>query len=75
MDNQPPHAALRAARFRKSTRSSGAQECVAVGYADSWVGLQDTKEHGDSRKRTTLAVPIQPFTEFLRAVKRDQFRA
>ncbi|MGH3719472.1 MAG: DUF397 domain-containing protein [Pseudonocardiaceae bacterium] len=63
------HEALRSAHYRKSSRSSGAQECVAVGHATGWTGVQDTKEHADSRRRSTLAVPAQQFTAFLTAVK------
>jgi Domain of unknown function (DUF397) len=60
---------LRSAHYRKSSRSSGAQECVAIGHAAGWTGVQDTKEHADSRQRTTLAVPTQQFAAFVTAVK------
>ncbi|HEX4102935.1 MAG TPA: DUF397 domain-containing protein [Pseudonocardiaceae bacterium] len=68
MKDQPGFEALRAAHYHKSSRSSGAQECVAIGHAAGWTGVQDTKEHTDSRQRTTLAVPTQQFAAFLIAV-------
>lgn len=68
MKNQQGFEVLRAARYRKSSRSSGAQSCVAVGHAAGWTGVQDTKEHADSRQRTTLAVPTQQFAAFVTAV-------
>lgn len=54
MNAQPPHEALRAANYRKSSRSSGAQNCVMVGTAAGWVGIQDSKLGADS--------PILAFT-------------
>lgn len=59
------HPDLAATTYRKSSRSSGAQECVAVGFAGGWAGVQDTKEHPDSRQRTTLVVPRAQFSAFL----------
>jgi Domain of unknown function (DUF397) len=64
--------ALRTAHYRKSSRSSGAQECVAIGHAAGWTGVQDTKEHPDSRQRTTLAVSTPQFAAFLTALKNEQ---
>ncbi|MGQ0778134.1 MAG: DUF397 domain-containing protein [Pseudonocardiales bacterium] len=69
MKDQPGVAALRSAHYRKSSRSSGAQECVAIGHAAGWSGVQDTKEHPDSRRRTTLAVPTQQFAVFVAAAR------
>jgi Domain of unknown function (DUF397) len=62
------HEALRNAPYRKSSRSSGAQECVAIGHAAGWTGVQDTKDHSDSRQRPTLAVPTPQFAAFVTAV-------
>jgi Domain of unknown function (DUF397) len=69
MTDQPGIEALRSARYRKSSRSSGAQSCVAIGHAAGWTGVQDTKEHPDSRQRSTLAVPTQQFAAFVTAVQ------
>jgi hypothetical protein len=69
MTAQPGKEALRSAHYRKSSRSSGAQECVAIGHAAGWTGMQDTKEHPDSRQRSTLAVPTQQFAAFVTAVQ------
>ena len=69
MNDQPGFQALRSAHYHKSSRSSGAQACVAVGHAAGWTGVQDTKEHPDSRRRATLAVPTQQFAAFVTAVK------
>ncbi|MGH4009122.1 MAG: DUF397 domain-containing protein [Pseudonocardiaceae bacterium] len=69
MKDQPGVEALQTAHYRKSSRSSGAQECVAIGHAAGWTGVQDTKEHADSRRRTTLAVPTQQFAAFVTAVQ------
>lgn len=72
MEDQPGFEVLRTARYRKSSRSSGAQECVAIGHAAGWTGVQDTKEDADSRQRTTLAVPTQQFAAFVTAMKDGQ---
>jgi hypothetical protein len=69
MKDQRGSEVLRSAHYRKSSRSSGAQSCVAIGHAAGWTGVQDTKEHADSRQRTTLAVPTQQFAEFVTAVQ------
>ncbi len=69
MKDQQGVEALRTARYRKSSRSSGAQACVAIGHAAGWTGVQDTTEHPDSRQRTTLAVPTQQFAAFITAVQ------
>lgn len=69
MTDQPDFEALRSAPYRKSSRSSGAQSCVAIGHAAGWTGVQDTTEHPDSRQRTTLAVPTQQFAAFVTAVQ------
>lgn len=58
--------ALRSAHYRKSSRSSGAQACVAIGHAAGWTGVQDTKQH---RQRTTLAVPTPQFAAFVTAMR------
>jgi hypothetical protein len=72
MTDQPGFEVLRSAHYRKSSRSSGAQWCVAIGHAAEWTGVQDTKEHADSRRRTTLAVPTQQFAAFVTAVQDGQ---
>jgi Domain of unknown function (DUF397) len=64
-----PPATLADATYHKSTRSTGTGNCVAVGYADQWVGIQDTKQGPDSTRRTTVAVPAVTFCAFLDAVK------
>jgi hypothetical protein len=69
MNDQRGIEALRTTHYRKSSRSSGPQECVAIGHAAGWTGVQDTKEHADSRQRTTLAVPTQQFAAFTAAVQ------
>ena len=72
MKDQPDFEVLWTTRYRKSSRSSGAQSCVAIGHAAGWTGVQDTKEDADSRQRTTLAVPAQQFAAFVTAVKDGQ---
>jgi hypothetical protein len=67
-----PHEALRAARYRKSSQSSGAQECLAIGHACGWTGVRDTKAP-DGQDHDVLAVPTDPFTGFLAAVKSGRF--
>lgn len=54
---------LLAAEYRKSTYSSGAQECVAIGYAADLAGVKDTKNG------MVLAVPSGRFAQFVRAAK------
>ncbi len=68
----PDAAALAHATYRKSNRSSGTGSCVMVGAAGGWVGIQDSKEHPDSTRRTTLAIPHQQWATFLHAVKNSQ---
>ena len=68
----PDAAALAHATYRKSSRSSGTGSCVLVGAAGGWVGIQDSKEHPDSTRRTTLAVSHQQWATFLHAVKNCQ---
>ena len=65
----PDAAALAHAPYRKSSRSSGTGNCVLVGTAGGWVGIQDSKEHPD---RTTLATPHRQWATFLHTVKADQ---
>ncbi|MBV8539241.1 MAG: DUF397 domain-containing protein [Pseudonocardiales bacterium] len=72
MTDQPGFEVLRSAHYRKSSRSSGAQACVAIGHTAGWTGVQDTTEHADSRKRTTLAVPTRQFAAFVTAMKDGQ---
>ncbi|MGQ0718958.1 MAG: DUF397 domain-containing protein [Pseudonocardiales bacterium] len=64
-----PLAALADATYAKSARSTGTGNCVAVAYAEQWVGIQDTKQGPDSTRRTTLAVPIAAFSAFLDAAR------
>jgi Domain of unknown function (DUF397) len=67
-------AALADATYHKSTRSTAAGNCVAVGRAGDWVGVHDTKHGPDSTQRTTLAFPFAAFAAFLDAVKADALR-
>lgn len=62
-------AALADAIYHKSTRSTATGNCVAIGHAGGWVGVQDTKQGPDSTRRTTLALPAATFCAFLDAVK------
>jgi hypothetical protein len=73
MHEQPWYEALRNARYRKSSRSSGAQECVAIGHANGWTGVQDTKQATDSYMRGILALQSGPFVEFITVVKSGRF--
>jgi Domain of unknown function (DUF397) len=57
------------ASYRKSRRSSGTGSCVMVGSAGGWVGIQDSKEHPDSTRRTT---PHHQWATFLHAVNDNQ---
>ena len=68
----PDAAVLAHAPYRKSSRSTGTGSCVMVGSAGGWVGIQDSKEHPDSTRRTTLAIPHQHWATFLHAVKNGQ---
>lgn len=71
-----PAAATRVALahtpYRKSSRSSGTGNCVMVGSAGNWVGIQDSKEHPDSTHRSTLATPRPQWATFLHAVTNNQ---
>ncbi|MGH3686858.1 MAG: DUF397 domain-containing protein [Pseudonocardiaceae bacterium] len=69
MHDQQGIEALRSAHYRKSSRSSGAQSCVAIGHAAGWTGVQDTKQH---QQPTTLAVPTPQFAAFLTALTNGQ---
>jgi Domain of unknown function (DUF397) len=72
-EQQPWYEALRTARYRKSSRSSGAQECVAIGHANGWTGIQDTKQAPNSHMACFLALPSGQFAEFLTAVRGSRF--
>jgi hypothetical protein len=72
MTDQQGFQALRTAHYHKSSRSSGAQSCVAIGHAAGWTGVQDTKEHTNSSQRTTLAVPTREFAALITAIKDGQ---
>jgi len=65
-------AVLAYAPYRKSSRSSATGSCVMVGAASGWVGIQDSKEHPDSTRRTTLATSHQQWATFLHAIKNGQ---
>jgi hypothetical protein len=71
-----PDAAARVALahvpYRRSSRSTGTGNCVLVGAAGGWVGIQDSKERPDSTRRTTLATPRLQWAAFLQAVKAGQ---
>lgn len=64
-----PPATLADATYHKSTRSTATGNCVAVGHAGGWVGVQDTKQGPDSTRRTTLAFRDATFCAFLDAVR------
>lgn len=66
-------AELATAPFRTSSRSSGTGSCVAVASVRGWVGVQDTKQHPDSSRRTILAFPSSAFAQFLAAVRAGRF--
>ncbi|ASO22162.1 hypothetical protein FHR81_004828 [Actinoalloteichus hoggarensis] len=55
-------------RWRKSSRSAGANSCVEVGQASGVVGIRDTKD----RAGETLVVAQVTFGAFLGAVKADR---
>lgn len=61
------------ARFRKSSYSSGAQDCVAIGHAAGHTGIQDTKESPETSERTTLAFEAGTFSAFVQDVKAGRF--
>lgn len=69
-----PPAALADATYTKSSRSTAAGNCVAVGGAGDWVGIQDTKQGPGSTRRTTVALPAAAFSTFLDAVKAGTLR-
>ncbi|MGH3873422.1 MAG: DUF397 domain-containing protein [Pseudonocardiaceae bacterium] len=64
-----PPATPADATYTKSTHSTAAGNCVAVGYSDGWVRVQDTKQDPDDTRRTTVAVPTATFAAFLDAVR------
>ncbi|MBO0874202.1 MAG: DUF397 domain-containing protein [Pseudonocardia sp.] len=68
MTDNPP-SELRGARYRKSSYSTSTGECLAVGRAGRWVGIQDTKQGTDDSARATLAFSPASFAAFLTAVK------
>nr|WP_232237873.1 MULTISPECIES: DUF397 domain-containing protein [Actinoalloteichus] len=55
-------------RWRKSSRSAGANSCVEVGQAPGVLGIRDTK----NRAGGTLVVSRVAFGAFLGAVKSDR---
>lgn len=69
---KPPLDSLRGAAYVKSSRSSGAQECVMVTatVVDGWVGVQDSKTYPGTlrQQRATLAVQQAAFAALLSAV-------
>ena len=58
-------AALARAEYRTSSYTSATGECVMIGHADGWVGIQDSKQH----PRVTLPVPASQFAALLAAAK------
>ncbi|MEV5540819.1 DUF397 domain-containing protein [Saccharopolyspora shandongensis] len=56
-------------KWRKSSRSNGAQNCVEVGAGPDVVGVRDTKD----RDGGTLALRPQAWGVFLAAVKAERF--
>lgn len=69
-----PPAALGDATYTTSTRSGGTGNCVAVGRAGEWIGIQDTKQDPDSSRRTTVALPAAAFSTVLDAMKAGTLR-
>jgi hypothetical protein len=69
-----PPTTLADATYTTSTRSGGTGNCIAVGYAGGWVGVQDTKQGPARTRRTTLAFPAATFCTFLDAVRADTLR-
>jgi hypothetical protein len=58
---------LKTVEYRKSTYSSGAQQCVAVGFAKVRVGVKDTKNPDVLLSFTALG-----FSQLVRALHTDQ---
>lgn len=65
----PDAAALARTPYRKSNRFSGTGNCIMVGSAGGWGGIQDSKQHPDSTHRTT---PHRQWATFLHAIKDHQ---
>ncbi|MGH3438943.1 MAG: DUF397 domain-containing protein [Sciscionella sp.] len=66
---RPPYQELRAAHYVKRTRSSGAGNCVMVGSAAGWIGVQDSKEALPAAQRSTLGFARSRFAAFVRSLK------
>jgi hypothetical protein len=60
MSQHPVPGNLHCAEYRKSSYSSGSQECVEVAFVPGLTGIQDSK--GPHR---TLVVPQDAFTRFV----------
>jgi hypothetical protein len=63
-------AALARAEYRTSSYTSGNGECVMIGHAGGWVGIQDSKQC----PRTTLPATATQFAALLVAVKSGHLR-
>ncbi|HEV8562526.1 MAG TPA: DUF397 domain-containing protein [Actinophytocola sp.] len=66
-----PDAALACAEYRTSTYSTATGDCVMVGHAGGWVGIQDSKQH----PRVTLPVPGSRFAVLVSLVRADRVGA
>lgn len=56
---------LTGARWRKSSRSGGGQNCVEVARATTWAAIRDTK----SREVGMLTFAAEPFGTFVTSIK------
>ncbi|AOS64455.1 putative DUF397 family protein [Actinoalloteichus hymeniacidonis] len=57
-------------RWRKSTRSATATNCVEIGQAPGLIGIRDTK----NRDGGTLVVSPAAFRSFLTAIRADKLQ-
>ena len=64
-------AALAHAEYRVSSYSTANGDCVMVGFADRWVGIQDSKQH---EPRPILPMTGSQFAALLGAAKSGRLR-
>ncbi|MEU6261745.1 DUF397 domain-containing protein [Saccharopolyspora shandongensis] len=74
MKSAEAKAAAGDARFRKSSRSSGTGNCIMIAGHNGDVLVQDSKEHADQTKRTTLGITRDQFTAFIDGVNDGRFQ-